>query len=33
MQKVVQAYLDFEPTLKLISQYHTQGRLRRCGIR
>jgi len=32
MQKVVQAYLDFEPTLKLISQYHTQGRLRRCGI-
>jgi len=33
MQKVVQASLDFEPTLKLISQYHTQGRLRRCGIR
>jgi len=32
-QKVVQAYLDFQPTLKLIGQFHTRGRLRRCGIR
>jgi predicted nucleotidyltransferase len=32
VQKVIQAYLDFEPTLKLISRYHTRGRLRRCGI-
>lgn len=31
-QKVIQDYLDFEPTLKLIDQFHTQGRLRRCGI-
>lgn len=32
-QKVIQAYLDFQPTLKLIGQFHTRGRLRRCGIR
>ena len=32
-QKVVQAYLDFEPTLELMGRFHTQGRLRRCGIR
>ncbi len=32
-QKVVQDYLDFQPTLKLIGQFHTRGRLRRCGIR
>ncbi len=32
-QKVVQAYLDFQPTLKLMGQFHTRGRLRRCGIR
>lgn len=32
-QKVIQAYLDFQPTLKLIERFHTQGRLRRCGIR
>jgi hypothetical protein len=32
-QKVIEAYLDFQPTLKLIGQYHTRGRLRRCGIR
>jgi len=32
-QKVIQAYLDFQPTLKLIDQFHTRGRLRRCGIR
>lgn len=31
-QKVIEAYLDFQPTLELISQYHTRGRLRRCGI-
>lgn len=31
-QKVIQAYLDFQPTLKLIDQFHTRGRLRRCGI-
>lgn len=31
-QKVVQAYLDFQPTLELIEQFHTRGRLRRCGI-
>jgi uncharacterized protein len=32
-QRVIEAYLDFQPTLELISQYHTRGRLRRCGIR
>lgn len=32
-QMVIQAYLDFQPTLKLIDQFHTKGRLRRCGIR
>lgn len=32
-QKVIQAYLDFQPTLGLISQFHTRGRLRRCAIR
>ena len=32
-QKVVQAYLDFRPTLELMSQFSTRGRLRRCGIR
>ena len=32
-QKVVQAYLDFQPTLELIGRFHTRGRLRRCGIR
>lgn len=31
-QKVIEAYLDFQPTLKLIGRYHTRGRLRRCGI-
>jgi hypothetical protein len=31
-QKVIQAYLDFQPTLELIGQFHTRGRLRRCGI-
>ena len=31
-QKVIQAYLDFQPTLQFISQFHTSGRLRRCGI-
>lgn len=33
VQKVLQAYLDFKPTLELIGQFHTRGRLRRCGIR
>jgi predicted nucleotidyltransferase len=32
-QKVIEDYLDFQPTLALIGQYHTRGRLRRCGIR
>jgi predicted nucleotidyltransferase len=31
-QKVIQDYLDFRPTLDLIGQFHTRGRLRRCGI-
>ena len=31
-QRVIEAYLDFQPTLELIGQYHTRGRLRRCGI-
>jgi len=33
MQEVIQAYLDFKPTLELIGQFHTLGRLRRCGMR
>jgi predicted nucleotidyltransferase len=32
IQKVVQSYLDFQPTLELMGQFHTRGRLRRCGI-
>jgi predicted nucleotidyltransferase len=32
-QIVIRDYLDFQPTLKLIDQFHTKGRLRRCGIR
>jgi hypothetical protein len=32
-QGVIEAYLDFQPTLELIGRYHTRGRLRRCGIR
>lgn len=32
MQKVIQAYLDFLPTLELIGRFHTRGLLRRCGI-
>lgn len=31
-QKVIQAYLDFQPTLQLMERFHTRGRLRRCGI-
>jgi predicted nucleotidyltransferase len=31
-QRVISAYLDFRPTLELMGQYHTRGRLRRCGI-
>jgi len=33
MQKVIQAYLDFQPTSKFIEKFHTRGRLMRCGIR
>lgn len=32
-QRVIQTYLDFQPTLELIGKFHTRGRLRRCGIR
>ncbi len=32
-QRVVQDYLDFQPTLELIGRFHARGRLRRCGIR
>ena len=32
-QRVIQAYLDFQPTLKFIDRFHTKGRLRRCGVR
>lgn len=32
VQKVIQNYLDFQPTLELIGQFHTKGWLRRCGI-
>jgi len=32
-QRVIQAYLDFQPTLELIDRFHTAGMLRRCGIR
>ncbi len=31
-EKVIQAYLDFQPTLTLIDRFNTRGRLRRCGI-
>jgi len=33
LQRVIQGYLDFQPTLALIEQFHTRGRLRRCEIR
>jgi len=32
-QKIIQDYLDFQPTLELIDQFHTKGGLRGCGIR
>ena len=32
-QRVIQAYLDLQPTLELMGKFHTRGRLRRCGIR
>jgi predicted nucleotidyltransferase len=32
VQKVIQDYLDFQPTLEVIGQFHTKGWLRRCGI-
>ena len=32
MQNVIQAYIDFRPTLELINQFHTRGRLRRSGV-
>jgi predicted nucleotidyltransferase len=31
-QQVIQAYLDFQPTLEFIGRFHTKGRLRRCDI-
>jgi len=31
-QKVIQEYLDFQPTLELIGRFHTKGCLRRCGV-
>lgn len=31
-QKIIQAYLDFQPTLQFMARFHTAGRLRRCGI-
>jgi predicted nucleotidyltransferase len=33
VQRIVQAYLDFQPTLELMGRFRTQGLLRRCGIR
>jgi len=30
--KVIQAYLDFEPTLRWMSQFQKEGWLRRCGL-
>lgn len=33
MYRVIRAYLDFQPTLRFIAKFHTQGRLRRCGLR
>jgi predicted nucleotidyltransferase len=32
-QMVIEAYLDFQPTLRLIDRFHTKGRLKRCGVR
>ncbi len=32
-RKVIREYLDFQPTLELIGRFHTEGQLRRCGIR
>lgn len=31
--KIIQAYLDFEPTLRWMSRFQKEGWLRRCGIR
>lgn len=32
-QRVVQAYLDFQPTLRFIDRFQTEGLLRSCGLR
>ncbi len=32
VQKIIQAYLDFQPTLQFMARFHTLGRLRRSGI-
>ena len=32
-RRIIQAYLDFEPTLRWIRQFQKEGWLRRCGIR
>ena len=32
-RKVIEDYLDFQPTLELMDRFYTRGRLRRCGIR
>ena len=31
--KIIQAYLDFEPTLRWMGQFQKDGWLRRCGVR
>ena len=31
--KIIQAYLDFEPTLRWMGQFQKEGWLRRCGVR
>jgi predicted nucleotidyltransferase len=31
--KIIRAYLDFEPTLRWVSQFQKEGWLRRCGLR
>lgn len=31
--QIIQAYLDFEPTLRWISRFQKEGWLRRCGLR
>lgn len=33
IRRVIQAYLDFQPTLEFMAQFQTRGRLRRCGLK